>query len=172
MITETTTNLEKPDIRAKKAWRVTRLISFVVFLLLALGASIGTTLWSSEMMDSGYLPTLVYIVSALVVLWRLLALIIYPAIEYRQWFYSISEDRVEIRHGIFFIKNSIIPIIRIQHVTVEQGPIYRRFGLHNVVISLASGNFQILGLSRDKAEEISKNLNHRLYVRLESEDKI
>lgn len=99
-------------------------------------------------------------------------MIIYPAIEYRQWFYSISEDRVEIRHGIFFIKNSIIPIIRIQHVTVEQGPIYRRFGLYNVVISLASGNFQILGLSREKAEEISKNLNHRLYARLESEGKI
>ena len=172
MITETTTNLEKPDIRAKKAWRVTRLISFVVFLLLALGTNIGTTLWSSKMMDSGYLATAVYIVSALVVLWRLLALIIYPAIEYRQWFYSISEDRVEIRHGIFFIKNSIIPIIRIQHVTVEQGPIYRRFGLYNVVISLASGNFQILGLSREKAEEISKNLNHRLYARLESEGKI
>lgn len=172
MITENMTNLEKPDIKAKSAWRVARAIGFLVVLIIALAATVGATLWSSKIYDPGYFPIIVYIASCALVLWRLLALILYPIIEYRQWFYSISEDRVEIRHGIFFIKNSVIPIIRIQHVTVEQGPIYRRFGLYNVSISLASGNFQILGLRQDRAEEISNILNQQLYARLEAEDKI
>jgi membrane protein YdbS with pleckstrin-like domain len=173
MITENMSNLEKPDIKAKSAWRVVRIISFAVIFLIALGITIGITWISRQEYTPGAFLATVYIICGVLVLWRLLAMIFYPEIEYRQWFYSISEDRVEVRHGIFFIKNSIIPIIRIQHVTIEQGPIYRRFGLYNVVISLASGNFHIVGLRQETAEEISKNLNNRLYNRLEAaEDQV
>ena len=43
-----------------------------------------------------------------------LGLLLYPELEYRQWGYIVEEDRVVIRHGIFFVKKVIIPIIRIR----------------------------------------------------------
>lgn len=170
MITETTNKdkMEKPDIRVKNAWRVIRAIAFIIILLIAIGVAVTFTFISQQEHVPDFFLAAVYALCGAAVLWRLLALILYPIIEYRQWFYMILEDRVEIRHGIFFIKNSIIPIIRIQHVTVEQGPVYRHFGLFNVVISLASGTFQIVGLRKEKAEEITGNLNRRLYGRLKA----
>ena len=97
------------------------------------------------------------------------AFLIYPEIEYRQWRYLITEDKVEIRHGIFFVETTIIPIVRIQHITISQGPIRRRFGLFGVKISLASGEHEIVGLTEEKAARVSDYLKTRLYVRLEEE---
>ncbi|MDO4546372.1 MAG: PH domain-containing protein, partial [Bacillota bacterium] len=76
----------------------------------------------------------------------------------------------EIVHGIFFITRDIIPVIRIQNITVKQGPIYRRYDLHTVEIALASGKFEIVGLSRQTADEIAEALRQKLYTRLEQKE--
>lgn len=89
-----------------------------------------------------------------------------PQIEYRQWGYIIEEDKVVIRHGIFFVTKSIVPIIRIQNITISQGPINRRLGLYKLELSLASGSFEIVGLNRETAEFIGENLKQRLYARV------
>ena len=64
---------------------------------------------------------------------------------------------------------SIVPIVRIQHITVGQGPIYRKLGLFKVTIALASGTFEIVGLRDERAKEISETLRARLYTRLDAQ---
>ena len=159
-------NYEKPDPKALTGWRISRLIRLAVFLVLGIGACLAVTLID----DLAVAKTATYLISAGIVLLSLIGLMVFPAIEYRQWKYLITEEKVEIVHGIFFVSTSIVPIIRIQHITMGQGPIYRKLGLYTVTIALASGTFDIVGLREQRAREISENLRAKLYVRLGVEE--
>lgn len=155
----------KPDKKAVKAWRLGRLISFVAILAAALG-SLAVYFFLPEARDvfKWIMPG-----TGLLALYKLAGLFVYPAIEYRQWAYMITDEKVEIIHGIFYITRDVIPVVRIQNITVKQGPIYRRYGLYTVEIALASGTFQIVGLTGETADEIAEAVREKLYSRLEKE---
>lgn len=154
---------EKPDPKAITGWRIGRLISLLIFFVLSAAASIVVTLVDELSPASLW----VYLIGGGLVLLNLLGFLILPGIEYRQWKYLITDEKVEIVHGIFFVTTSIVPIVRIQHITVGQGPIYRKLGLFTVTIALASGTFEIVGLREERAREISETLRARLYTRLD-----
>lgn len=152
----------KLDKKAVTSWRIGRLIGFIVVLAIC-GA---LCLISGLIGAIAPYRWLILLVLGLFVLYKLVGLILYPLIEYRQWGYFITEDKVDIRHGIFFITNTIVPIVRIQHITVSQGPINRKLGLYDVEMSLASDSFTIECLAKEVADEIADNLRAKLYVRL------
>ncbi|MCQ4638240.1 PH domain-containing protein [Anaerovorax odorimutans] len=156
----------KLDKKAITSWRIGRAISFVILLLIC------CALWAGSIFIPQTEPYrwILQLVLGLLMLYKLLGILIYPLIEYRQWGYYITEDKVDIRHGIFFVTNTIIPIIRIQHITVSQGPINRRMGLYGVEMSLASNSFKIECLAKEVADEIAENLKNRLYTRLEARE--
>ena len=151
---------KKLDPKAKTSWRIKRGISFAVLVVVC--AIISLLVPYEELYGK-----IIEIAVTVFLAYKLIGLIVYPMIEYKQWGYTISEDRVDIRHGIFFVKHTIIPVIRIQHITVSQGPINRQLGLYEVEMSLASESFQIPCLSKETADEISENLKAKLYDRLE-----
>lgn len=156
----------KLDKKAVTSWRIGRAISFAILLVVCAALRIiGGLIVQME----PYLWT-VTLALGLLLLYKLLGILIYPMIEYRQWGYYITEDKVDIRHGIFFVTNTIIPIIRIQHITVSQGPVNRRLGLYEVELSLASDNFKIECLAKEVADEIAENLKNKLYIRLKSKE--
>ncbi|MDF2884511.1 MAG: Bacterial rane flanked domain family [Clostridiaceae bacterium] len=157
----------KLDKRIQIAWRISRIIGIVIT-----GVVFGAALFFLARI-AFIKPYLHYICigMGIIVAYMLAALIIYPVIEYKQWGYIITDDRVEIRHGIFFVKNTIIPIIRIQHITVSQGPIIRKLGISIVNIHTASGLFVIAGISNEEAGLIAEGLKSKLYTRLEAQDK-
>ena len=157
-------NYEKPDPKAIVGWRIGRLIGLAIVLILGVAASLVVTFIDVF----SHIAVAVYLISVGIVLFNALALWIFPKIEYRQWKYLITDEKVEIAHGIFFVTTSIVPIIRIQHITIGQGPIYRKLGLFTVTIALASGTFEIVGLREERAREISENLRAKLYTRLDA----
>lgn len=136
----------KLDKKAITSWRIGRLLSFAVILLICAAAAIGAFFIPQL---AGWRGMILFLL-ALLTAYKLAGLFLYPQIEYRQWGYYITEDKVDIRHGLFFISNTIIPIIRIQHITVSQGPVNRRLRLYNVEMSLASGSFAIECLSKEQ----------------------
>lgn len=152
----------KPDRKAIKAWRIGEAIAFLII----------TAVFAPSMyflrISSWDSPWKLIIIIGLVLLelYAIIGLLIFPQIEYKQWGYLVEEDRVVIRHGIFFVKTTIVPIIRIQNITVSQGPINRSLGLYKVEMSLASGTFGIEGLNQETADQISENLKSRLYIRI------
>ena len=158
-------NYEKLDEKAVLSWRIRRSISFL-FIFITVG---GILLVSNHTgLDNKYM-NYIYIVSGLLLVYKLIGIIVYPIIEYQQWRYIITEDKVEIRHGIFFITTTVIPIIRVQHITISKGPIYRKMGLAAVKIFLASGSFEIEGLSENNANIISESLKSSVMERLNME---
>ncbi len=153
---------QKPDPRAVKSWRIGKSITFCVLLALAIAVIAVICL-------SGWQSWWRYVIGGGAILAAAaqgIAMCVLPQIEYRQWGYIVEEDKVVIRHGIFFVRKTIIPIIRIQNITVSQGPINRRLGLYELKLSLASGSFEIVGLNQETAESISENLKSRLYERV------
>lgn len=155
---------KKPEREAIKAWRLSKAIALIVLIVIA-GVIIAGMLLAE--VDTGTL-LIAFAFAVVVLACQTAALCIFPLIEYKQWKYQISDDKVEIIHGIFFIKRDIIPTIRMQNITIKQGPIYRRFGLFTVEIALASGTFEIVGLSGETAQEIADKLRAKLRERLQA----
>ena len=69
--------------------------------------------------------------------------IVFPRIYFDHYRYFISEDRVDVRSGIFFLRHKVIPIERIHQVEVVSGPVNRLFDLADVRITTAGGTADI-----------------------------
>lgn len=151
------------DLRIMKSWRIGRIIRLAIFTAIAAG---GTGLLTLVEMEGIWL-TIVTIALWALPAYAFIGFLLYPPIEYRQWGYYIDEEKVVIKHGLFFIKQTIIPIIRIQNITMSQGPINRKLGLYSVEMALASGSFDIPGLDKETAEHLSESLKSKLYLRIE-----
>ncbi|HOJ48170.1 MAG TPA: PH domain-containing protein [Bacillota bacterium] len=149
---------KKLDKKVITSWRIGRMVFLVILAVLILGVNLATR--SAEDWET-YKP-IFFAVEGALLLYALISLLLYPVIEYRQWGYYIDNEKVEIRHGIFFITTSVIPVIRIQHITISSGPIYRKLGLTKLVIHTASDEFTIEGLTEETAGEISENLKNKL----------
>ena len=156
---------KKLDPKIIDGWRTSRIIRLAFFLLPTLAATIFVD------MDAVWWKVVFWGLWA-VCAYCLLGLILYPPIEYRQWGYYIDDEKVVIRHGLFFIDQTIIPIIRIQNITISQGPINRHLGLYKVEIALASGSHEIVGLDQETADAIGESLRAKLYHRMEAKGEL
>lgn len=115
----------------------------------------------SLMFDFHYL----YILSALLSAYQLF---IHPRLEYRQWRYAITHRYVDIIHGIFFTAHTHIPISRIQHLDISQGPLEKGLGLASIVIVTAGLSHKIHGIDKASAEELLNDIRERIYEVQES----
>ena len=153
---------QKIDALSIKSWRIGGLIEFAIVLCVCIPVAF-------LIASSNLSPLWHYLAKAAMIIavcFSIADIFIFPVIEYRQWGYILEDDRVVIRHGIFFVKETVIPIIRIQNITISQGPINRKLGLCEIRISLASGVFSIKGLDRQTADTISEKLKKQLYQRV------
>jgi len=88
-----------------------------------------------------------------------LSIFVHPFIEYKQWKYCIAEDRVEFTHGIYYKSKNIIPISKIQHLEIKQGPLQKLFHLSSVEIYTAGTSHEIEAILTAEAEQIVESLN-------------
>ncbi|SHH66971.1 hypothetical protein SAMN02745196_00958 [Clostridium collagenovorans DSM 3089] len=155
-------NYKNLETSTRWSWFISRLILLLILggILIGIKISLGKII-----PDFNWLINLIVIVS--LVLLSLNALI-YPFFEYKQWKYMITEDKIEIVHGLFFVTTTIIPILRIQHVSISQGPINKLFNLNNITINTAGGAHNITGLTLEDANKISEYLNARIISKVKN----
>lgn len=82
-----------------------------------------------------------------------------PQLRWRPWRYRFDEWGIELRHGILIVRETVIPMRRVQHVDTRQGPIFRWFGLSSVRISTAAGAHEIPALDEATAQELLRSLS-------------
>lgn len=145
------------------SWCISRFILLIILGGILFGISITV---KKNFSDFNWIINLI-LYSSLALL--VLNVLLYPIIEFKQWRYNIAEDEIEIIHGIFTITTTLIPILRIQHVSIEQGPINKLFKLTSVMIFTAGGNHKIVGLTIDEANKIIEYLNKRIIKELKEE---
>lgn len=156
----------KLNINSKKSWMISRLITTVIVSSLLLGLDI-FLIYVSKFQWAINLSFFIYLATGFFILLLLLNTFLYPFIEYKQWKYLINEDKVDFSEGIFFLTRTVIPIVRIQHIKVHQGPINRSFNLADIEIVTAGGSHKIPNIEFGKAEEISDYLKNKIKTKVE-----
>lgn len=142
----------------KTIWRWNALIDCAILLVITLAIFIGKLFAPKGMQTFLLIVGLIFLVLTVLVPLIEMALINY---HWNYWTYYIDDRQVELHHGFFFRKQIIIPIARIQNVTLKQGPILRLKDLQKVIIETAAGASDISGIKNSEADDL-KNLIMRL----------
>ncbi|MCR5544929.1 MAG: PH domain-containing protein [Lachnospiraceae bacterium] len=100
------------------------------------------------------------IILCLALLW--LISLISPFVRYNWYRARFTEEEIDIRQGFLTIKENIIPIERLQKISLETGPLDRLFGMTKVIVYTAGGEDTIRFLERERAEEIGERLKKRI----------
>lgn len=99
------------------------------------------------------LPGGVLLVPALLLsAWLVLVL---PGRRFERWGYAFSADRLRVVHGFLFHHDSVVPLGRIQHIDVDQGPLMRHWGLATLTVHTAGSHgasVSLPGLALPQAE--------------------
>lgn len=144
----------KLNSKVKLLWRLDRLGGLVL-----LTGMLALLLWLHNLYQPVFPQAwLAWLTASVLVFIQLLNVFIRPLIQYRQWAYLLTADRIEIKKGIFFHTTQIVPISRIQHVTVGEGPMQRLFGLASITIMTAGSSMSIDGLALSTANDLCEYL--------------
>lgn len=143
------------DPRAIKLWRVAEQIAVAVFMLPSLiGVLVGSYFQphSSVLMIAGW--------GFLTSLWLWHSLW-HPPRRYESWGYRIDDRVLETRSGRMFRTTRLLPLNRLQHVDLQQGPIERMYGLARLELHTAgteNASITIPGLAHEEAVRLRDHL--------------
>lgn len=91
--------------------------------------------------------------------------LIAPVRRYRAWLYAMDEEDLRLRRGVWIETTTLVPLDRVQHIDVSQGPIERGFGVCRLIVHTAGTQFSrvvLPGLSRTDAERMRDSIRARI----------
>ncbi|MBU1540062.1 MAG: PH domain-containing protein [Alphaproteobacteria bacterium] len=100
-----------------------------------------------------------------VVLLGLLSTVFFVPRRWRRWGYAFTGSELHLARGWLFRVHTIVPVSRVQHIDVSQGPIERSAGV--AVLSLHTAGTEnslvvLPGISRQRAEDIRDAIRGRI----------
>lgn len=105
-------------------------------------------------------PVYVHIIAwAIVIVACIILVFVFPTIRHRIWRYEVREQEIEIQSGLFIVKRTLIPMVRVQHVDTGQGPILKKYALSNISISSAATTHTIPFLEMQEADELRARIS-------------
>lgn len=137
---------------AIKAWKLTAIIFVGLLWLLTIVGMVLTILFRWPLWY-------VIVASAISLLSTYLFVFLLPRLRWRRWRYEVFEQEIYIQHGIFIVKRTLIPMIRVQHVDTKQGPILKRYKLASLAISTAATIHEIPALLEEDASELRDRIS-------------
>jgi len=133
-------------------WRLYGMISTITAIILA--GVIGFLTYRFQW------PTLIYyLMICLIIILAILSILVLPAIRWEHWRYDVREHEIEIQSGLFVVKRTMIPMVRVQHVDSAQGPILKKYNLANISISTAATTHTIPMLISEDADLMRKRIS-------------
>ena len=133
--------------QALKVWRIAGVLNSIITFVIAVVAIALTIIFDwSFWISIGAISVLVVYVYFVVFL--------FPSLRWKRWRYEVRDQEIELQHGIFIIKRTLVPMVRVQHVDTVQGPILRKYDLATVTISTAATIHEIPALEMAEAEEM------------------
>src|SRR5262249_11518225 len=71
------------------------------------------------------------------------AVVLVPWLRWRRWRWDVRDEGIDIRHGTFTIRRTLIPWVRVQHVDTRSGVLEQIFDLPTVVVHTAAAGHTI-----------------------------
>lgn len=165
-------NIEKKlSNNAVKSWIFSRtiflLIIILIYILIRFITPNLSIPWVSNFV-SNHIKA-INIISFIIIGLTVIEAYIEPFFEYKQWSYKINENEVYFKEGIFFTRSVTIPIVRIQNIKLNEGPINRMYNLASVKIGTAGGDFEIPNLDRQEVDKIVEFLRKKINENIKEE---
>lgn len=123
-------------------------------------AGIGIGLISEVL--SPWTPGLLVLPWIMLALWLVIAL---PPRRYKRWGFALDADCLRIVHGFLFRDDTVVPLGRVQHIDVNQGPIMRRYGLATLTVHTAgnaNASVSLPGLAHADAVAMREAIRARI----------
>jgi membrane protein YdbS with pleckstrin-like domain len=126
-------------------------LRFAVFWgFLAVGALVLDRAVLAQTAFAGMLPIATAILG-------LAAIIFLPAKTYRRLKYRLTDRLLQVTRGWTFHTDTVVPLVRVQHLDVVRGPIDKMFGIATLVVHTAGTHNSIVtvpGLAPERAAEM------------------
>ena len=88
-----------------------------------------------------------------------------PARRYRAWSYAMDAEDLRIARGVWGRVETIVPLARVQHIDISQGPVERACGVCRLVLHTAGtmhSRVVLPGLERSRAEAMRSAIRARI----------
>jgi hypothetical protein len=88
-----------------------------------------------------------------------------PGRRYRAWSYGMDGEELHVRRGVLTRVQTVVPLDRIQHIDISQGPLERGFAVCRLLVHTAGTlHSQVLipGLARETAETMRDEIRARI----------
>ena len=108
-------------------------------------------------------PMGIFVVPA--TLLALLLVLVIPPRRFRRWGYRLDAELLRVVRGRLFHSDTVVPLGRVQHVDVDQGPVARRYGLAMLTVHTAgnhNASVSLPGLRRDDALAMREAIGARI----------
>jgi uncharacterized protein len=108
------------------------------------------------------------LVGLVLLVYFIVIVVVIPNVRWDILSYEVRDHEIEIQTGLFIVKRTIIPIIRVQHVDVMQGPLIKKKNLANIDITTAATTHTIPLLHSKDADELRLKISE--LARMAKED--
>ncbi|QNQ08370.1 PH domain-containing protein [Sphingomonas alpina] len=101
----------------------------------------------------------------LVALW---SLVVAPRRRWAAWGWALDENELHVAHGVWTRVHTVVPLGRVQHIDVAQGPLERALGVARLVLHTAGtahATVTLPGVSRATAESLRDTI--RAHIKAE-----
>jgi uncharacterized protein len=126
---------------AKWAWRI-----HLIAIWIALGVLTSVLV---DVVDEG--RTIFFAASVVVFL---PAVVFVPGLRYRRWRWDVLAEFIDIQHGTFTVRRTLVPLERVQHVDTKRGVLEQVLDLATVEVHTAAGSHTIPYLDDFAASEL------------------
>jgi len=133
---------------ARTLWRTTGFLWSLGALIAAAALSDPLTEWDDR---PGFVMPLLW---SAVALFALVAVVVVPELRWRRWRYEVRAEEIDIRHGVWSIRRTLVPMARVQHVDTESGLVQQAFELATVSFHTAAGEIEIPQLTLSDAAAV------------------
>ncbi len=97
--------------------------------------------------------------------WGLITVVFLVPGRWRRWGYAFTDRELHVANGWITKRHTVVPVSRVQHIDISQGPIERSAGVATLSLHTAGTerNLVILpGIKRERAEEIRDVIRSRI----------
>jgi uncharacterized protein len=155
---------EKISIDAVKVWRITNTLGHLLALII-----ISILVVCSNMFGwFEWINIVLYILGSLAILSAVFSILIEPIYLQRTWRYQIDQQFVQIKHGKWQVKHTLIPMEKVEYVRSEQGPLMRMFNLYKIEIGTTTSNHVIPGIPSEEAKLLKAQI--ATYAKIQDSD--
>ena len=93
------------------------------------------------------------------------AVFVAPGRRWRAWGYAMDAEELQLRRGVWSQVHTVVPLERVQHIDVAQGPLERSLGVARLIVHTAGtmhSRVVLPGLSRETAEQMRDEIRARI----------